>query len=65
MSAINRDELAICRRRGHSPTVFMDSGWVPCKWCGAWVREVKTTTIEEREDEPPEQEQSPFARRLK
>jgi hypothetical protein len=29
-----------------------------CKWCGMWLRELHT--IEEREDEPPQDEQSPF-----
>jgi hypothetical protein len=51
---INRKELAICKRRGHEPRP--DRQWQRCKWCGLWLREV--ITIEEREDEPPEEEQS-------
>jgi hypothetical protein len=49
---INRRELAICKRRGHAG--FVQQGWTQCKWCGTWWREVRT--IEEREDEPPEEE---------
>jgi hypothetical protein len=49
---INRRELAICKRRGHEG--FVREGWMQCKWCGTWQREVRT--IEEREDEPPEDE---------
>jgi hypothetical protein len=49
---INRRELAICERRGHAG--FAQQGWTQCKWCGTWWREVRT--IEEREDEPPEEE---------
>jgi hypothetical protein len=30
--------------------------WAQCKWCGTWLREVRT--IEEREDAPPKKEQS-------
>lgn len=49
---INRKELAICKRRGHAGGVH--EGWTQCKWCKIWLREVRT--IEEREDEPPEEE---------
>jgi hypothetical protein len=48
---INPKELAICKRRGHSARLLGD-GWAQCKWCGTWIREVRT--IEEREDAPPE-----------
>jgi hypothetical protein len=51
---INAEELAICRRRGHSDD-FFGKGWRKCKWCGMWSRQV--TSIEEREYEPPEAEQ--------
>ena len=59
---INREELAMCRRRGHDPqaVVNMSDGWRQCKWCGMWLREVRT--LEEREDEPPEDEQDPLTK---
>jgi hypothetical protein len=50
---INRKELAICKRRGHDGPGFSD-GWMQCKWCGIWRRRV----IEEREDQPPDEEMS-------
>jgi hypothetical protein len=50
---INRKELAICKRRGHDGPNFAD-GWMQCKWCGIWRRRV----VEEREDQPPEEEMS-------
>ena len=56
---IHPDELAICRKRGHSLTHLTD-GWTPCPHCGMWVREVKTVTVEERETEPPEDELDPL-----
>jgi len=46
---INPDELAICKRRGHAGSVH--EGWTQCKWCGTWLREVRT--VEERADDPP------------
>lgn len=55
---INRDELAICKRRGHDAGIGLHAGWAQCRWCGAWLREVRT--IEEREDAPPEAEQNPL-----
>jgi hypothetical protein len=55
---INREELAICERRGHNAGSFIDHGWGQCKWCGLWLREVRV--IEKREDEPPENEKSPL-----
>jgi hypothetical protein len=57
MSDINREELAICKRRGHDP-VCRQTRWMQCMFCGVWLREVRT--IEEREDTPPESEQDPF-----
>lgn len=53
---VNREELEICKRRGHAahPTDL----WSQCKFCGVWLRAV--TTIEEREDEPPEDELDPL-----
>jgi hypothetical protein len=53
---VNREELAICKRRGHE--LHLEADWQQCKLCGLWVRTV--TTIEEREDEPPEDEQIPL-----
>jgi len=53
---INRKELAICKRRGHDAGVWLHQGWVQCKWCEAWLREVRT--IEEREDTPPVADQN-------
>ena len=53
---INRKELAICKRRGHDPGVWLHQGWVQCKWCEVWLREVRT--IEEREDTPPVADQN-------
>jgi hypothetical protein len=50
---INREEYAVCQRRGHDAPHRSD-GWSQCKWCGIWRRPV--TTMEEREDEPPEEE---------
>jgi len=32
----------------------LSDGWVQCKWCGIWRRHV----VEEREDEPPQEELS-------
>jgi hypothetical protein len=58
---VNPEELAICRRRGHK--VLMTSlagGWMPCEACGMWLREKRI--LEEREDEPPEEEWAPAAR---
>ena len=54
---INPEELAICKRRGHKAPL-LGPAWMKCHWCGAWVREVRT--IEEREDDPPEDEQDGF-----
>lgn len=56
---IDSQEVAICRRRGHEAFGFgLGDGWSQCKWCGIWLREVRTT--EEREYEPPREEQSSF-----
>ena len=57
---INEDELAVCKRRGHDVFWGLHEGWVQCKWCGVWLREIRT--MEEREDEPPEDEKSPAQR---
>ncbi len=54
--SVNKRELAICKRRGHEPR--LDDRWRQCKWCGLWLRAV--TTVEEREDEPPRDQQSPL-----
>ena len=45
------EELTICKRRGHNAEVGLRDGWVQCKWCGIWLREV--LVLEEREDAPP------------
>jgi hypothetical protein len=58
--AVNQEERAICRRRGHDIEFVFTGGWVQCKWCGTWLRQIKT--IEEREDAPPENERGPFAK---
>lgn len=47
---INREELAICKRRGHGLKGLSNERWKQCRWCGMWLREV--CVIEEREDEP-------------
>lgn len=58
---IDAAELAICKRRGHEAAgVGMTEGWSQCKWCKTWLREVRT--IEEREDEPPQDEQNSFGK---
>jgi hypothetical protein len=54
---INAEELAICKRRGHGVDLFGDK-WKPCKWCGTWLRLLRT--VQEREDEPPLDEQDPL-----
>jgi hypothetical protein len=51
---INPEELAICKRRGHDPLGDREK-WKRCKYCGMWTRTVSVR--EEREDEPPEDEQ--------
>ena len=59
---VNPEELAICRRRGHdAPPAIFSEGWIQCKWCGMWLRQVRTT--EEREDEPPKDEQMPMGKK--
>jgi hypothetical protein len=55
---IDPEELAICKRRGHSPVI--GEGWSPCGWCGLWLREKRT--IEEREDAPPRDERDSTSR---
>ena len=56
---INAKELAICEKRGHNVRM-LDDMWAQCKWCGTWVREVRT--IEEREDDPAPSEVSVFSK---
>jgi len=55
---INQKAYAICKERGHSSDLVTAEYWNRCKWCGVWLREVRT--IEEREDDPPEDGQSPI-----
>jgi hypothetical protein len=57
---VNEKELEICRVCGHNRSA-LGSYWEQCKWCGMWLREVRT--IEEREDAPPQNEQDPLLRR--
>ena len=59
---VNPEELAICKRRGHDAkgVGLLGGGWLQCRWCGMWLREVRT--IEEREDDPPEDQQSPIGK---
>ena len=56
---INQEELAICRRRGHK-AVLLGNDWTQCSLCGMWVRQRKV--VDEREDEPPEEEIDPAIR---
>ena len=56
---VNKKELAICKRRGHGVPA-LGAGWAQCKWCGLWLREVRS--MEEREDAPPVDEQNPLAK---
>jgi hypothetical protein len=58
---VNPEELAICKRRGHSRDVLEPEKWSQCEWCGLWLRTV--TTVEEREDDPPEDEQGILPKR--
>ncbi len=53
---IDQNELMICWRRGHNARIS-HLGWSQCSACGTWLRE--TRTVEEREDEPPEDELAP------
>ena len=55
---IDPDELKICQQRGHNTEISLGAQWVPCRWCGMWLREVRT--IEERPDEPPADQQNPL-----
>jgi len=57
---IDQEELTVCRRRGHDASTGLFPGWTQCKWCGMWIREVRT--LEEREETPPESEQNPLAK---
>ena len=61
---MNAEELKICRRRGHSvPSLANRDKWAQCRWCGIWLREVLAK--EEREDEPPEDEQDQMAKKFR
>jgi hypothetical protein len=56
---INRKELAICKRRGHTfQGLVATEHWRPCLQCGIWVREVRT--LQESEVEPPEDQIDPL-----
>lgn len=54
---IKPKEVAICKRRGHYPQGDREK-WERCKYCGMWTRTISTK--EEREDDPPEDEQDPM-----
>jgi hypothetical protein len=58
-----KSEELIIQRRGHDAGVFLEQGWSQCVWCGMWLR--KVVTLEQREDEPPEDEQCRLTRREK
>jgi hypothetical protein len=55
---IDKKELAVCKKRGHDASL-LGGGWEQCKWCGTWLREVRT--IEERDDTPPESDRNVLA----
>ena len=56
-AAVSVEEYANCKRRGHETEAgSLRTGWNQCKFCGTWLREVKTR--ERRTDAPPEQEMS-------
>src|ERR1039457_6837798 len=59
-AVIIREELEICKRRGHGLKGLSSERWKQCRWCGMWLREV--CVIEEREDEPPKDEQDPLGK---
>lgn len=56
---INHEEQAICKRRG-AHTGISTKFWERCRWCGTWYRLVQK--VEERDEDPPEDEQSPTVR---
>jgi hypothetical protein len=40
---IDPAELAIRRKRGHEPdAILFTERWDQCKWCGVWLRLVRT-----------------------
>jgi hypothetical protein len=47
---IDREELAICRRREHEVWCGPSQDWLQCRKCGMWVR--IRTELDEREEEP-------------
>ena len=55
--AVNQEELAICRRRGHDFRAVNGPQWARCRWCGAWVRTV--SRVEECDEQPPDSERDP------
>ena len=57
--AIDEAALKICQQRGHEAGLLGNT-WSQCRWCGMWIREIKT--IEERRDEPPLADQNPLIR---
>jgi len=57
-SMVDAEEIGTRGRRGHDLGPGLGKGWQKCNWCGTWVRQIQTT--EEREDEPPEDDQDPF-----
>jgi hypothetical protein len=55
---INREELVICRKRGHLMVLSRMEKWERCQACGIWLRSRSVT--DEREDDPAEGERAPF-----
>jgi len=57
---VDQDELAICRLRKHNlgHARSLSGGWARCRSCGTKVRDSRR--IDEREDEPPEEELHPL-----
>lgn len=51
---VNREELEICKKRGHDVDPLDEGSWARCKACGTRVREARVK--EEMESVPPEQE---------
>ncbi len=56
---VDPEKLKYCKEKGRHSGIG-DSAWRKCVICGMWWREV--LTIQEREDTPPEEEQSQFGK---
>ncbi|HUQ93113.1 MAG TPA: hypothetical protein VM120_15635 [Bryobacteraceae bacterium] len=53
-------EAAVCKRRGSHEAWTTRRGWHQCEFCGTWLRNV--STIEERAEDPPLNDQCPLDR---